>query len=51
MISIGFRSGEYGGHSITGIPLFSNHSLTFLAVCIGALSCIKTRPGDQIIGN
>jgi hypothetical protein len=51
MILIRFKSGEYRGHSMTGIPLLLNYSLTTLAVYILALSYIKTIPKDHIIGN
>ena len=38
-VSMGLRSGDCAGHGRTSIPLFLNHSLAFLQVCLGSLSC------------
>jgi hypothetical protein len=43
---MGFKSGEYGGHSNTRNLNFSNHFLSNLNVYIGALSYIKTKPDE-----
>ena len=42
--SMGFRSGEWLGHSRTLICFFLSHSFVALAVCLGSLSCWKTHP-------
>ena len=42
--SIGFRSGDWLGHSRTLKCLLRSHSLVALAVCFGSLSCWKTQP-------
>lgn len=42
--SIGFRSGDWLGHASTLICFLRSHSLVFLAVCFGSLSCWKTQP-------
>ena len=42
--SIGFRSGDWLGHSRTLICFFLSHSFVALAVCFGSLSCWKTHP-------
>ncbi len=42
--SIGFRSGDWLGHSRTLKCFLRSHSLDALAVCLGSLSCWKTQP-------
>ena len=42
--SIGFRSGDWLGHSRTLKCFLRSHSLVALAVCFGSLSCWKTQP-------
>ncbi len=42
--SIGFRSGDWLGHSRTLKCFLRSHSLVTLAVCLGSLSCWKTQP-------
>ncbi len=42
--SIGFRSGDWLGHSRTLKCFLWSHSLVALAVCLGSLSCWKTQP-------
>ncbi len=42
--SIGFRSGDWLGHSGTLKCFLRSHSLVALAVCLGSLSCWKTQP-------
>ena len=42
--SMGFRSGDWLGHSRTLICLFLSHSFVALAVCFGSLSFWKTHP-------
>ncbi len=42
--SIGFRSGDWLGHSRTLKCFLRSHSLVALAVCLGSLSCWKTQP-------
>ncbi|CDQ82202.1 unnamed protein product, partial [Oncorhynchus mykiss] len=42
--SIGFRSGDWLGHSRTLRCFLRSHSLVALAVCFGSLSCWKTQP-------
>ncbi len=42
--SIGFRSGDWLGHSGTLKCFLRSHSLLALAVCLGSLSCWKTQP-------
>ncbi len=42
--SIGFRSGDWLGHSRTLNCFLRSHSLAALAVCLGSLSCWKTQP-------
>ncbi|KAK6291199.1 hypothetical protein J4Q44_G00383970 [Coregonus suidteri] len=42
--SIGFRSGDWLGHSRTLRCFLRSHSLVDLAVCFGSLSCWKTQP-------
>ena len=39
--SIGLRSGDWGGHTMTSNSWSSNHFLAFLLVCLGSLSCWK----------
>lgn len=46
MFSIGFRSGDWLGHSRTWI---CSHSLAFLAVSIRSLSCWKIQPWSTFI--
>ena len=41
---MGFRSGDWLGHSRTLICFFLSHSFVALAVCFGSLSCWKTHP-------
>ena len=41
---MGFRSGDWLGHSRTLICFFLSHSVVALAVCFGSLSCWKTHP-------
>ncbi len=41
--SIGFRSGDWLGHSRTLKCFLRSHSLVALAVCLGSLSCWKTQ--------
>ncbi len=41
--SIGFRSGDWLGHSRTLKCFLPSHSLVALAVCLGSLSCWKTQ--------
>ena len=41
---MGFRSGDWLGHSRTLIYLFLSHSFVALAICFGSLSCWKTHP-------
>ena len=41
---MGFMSGEYPGHSRTGIPLYSMNDLVILELLQGARSCIKIYP-------
>ena len=41
---MGFRSGEWLGHSRTLICFFLSHSFVALAVCVGSLSYWKTHP-------
>ncbi len=57
--SIGFRSGDWLGHSRTLKCFLPSHSLVALAVCLGSLSCWKTqlRPifnalteGKEVVG-
>ncbi len=42
--SIGFRSGDWLGHSRTLKCFLRSYSLVALAVCLGSLSCWKTQP-------
>ncbi len=42
--SIGFRSGDWLGHSRTLKCFLQRHFLVALAVCLGSLSCWKTQP-------
>ncbi|CDQ68550.1 unnamed protein product [Oncorhynchus mykiss] len=42
--SIGFRSGDWLGHSRTLRCFLRSHSLVALAVCFRSLSCWKTQP-------
>ncbi len=42
--SIGFRSGDWLGHSRNLKFFLRSHSLVALAVCLGSLSCWKTQP-------
>ncbi len=42
MCSIGFRSGDILGHSITFTFTFSSKTVVILAVCLGWLLCWKT---------
>ncbi len=42
--SIGFRSGDWLGHSRNLKFFLRSHSLGALAVCLGSLSCWKTQP-------
>ncbi len=42
MCSIGFRSGDILGHSITFTFTFSSKTVIILAVCFGRLLCCKT---------
>ncbi len=42
--SIGFRCGDWLGHSRTLKCFLRSHSLVALAVCLGSLSCWKTQP-------
>ena len=42
--SMGFRSGDWLGHSRTLICFFLSHSFVALAVCFGSLSCWKIHP-------
>ena len=42
--SMGFMSGEYPGHSRTGIPLYSMNVLVILELLQEARSCIKIYP-------
>ena len=42
--SMGFRSGDWLGHSRTFICFFFSHSFVALAICFGSLSCWKTHP-------
>ena len=37
-------SGEFPGHSRTGIPLYSRNVLVLLELCYSARSCIKIYP-------
>lgn len=42
--SMGFRSGEQGGHIIrfsSFIPFLASHAVEYLDACDGALSCMK----------
>ena len=41
---MGFRSGDWLGHSRTLICFFLSHSFVALAICFGSLSCWKTHP-------
>ena len=41
---MGFRSGDWLGHSRTLICFFLSHSFVALAVCFGSLSCWKIHP-------
>ena len=43
---LGFRSGDWLGHSRTLICFFLSHSFVALAVCFGSLSCWKTHEED-----
>ena len=43
--SIGFKSEDRAGHSITLIPSWSRYPMTDLAVCGRALSCISMKSG------
>ncbi len=38
---MGFKSGDWGGHTRTWILLFSNHTVALFQVCFGSLSCWK----------
>ena len=42
IFSMGLRSGDCDGHSITRKDCFASHSLTILDLCLGSLSCINT---------
>ncbi len=42
--SMGFRSGDWLGHSWTLMCFFLSHSFVALAVCFESLSCWKTHP-------
>ena len=42
--SMGFRSGDWLGHSRSLLCFFLSHSFVALAVCFGSLSCWKTHP-------
>ena len=42
--SMGFRSGDWLGHSRTLICFFFSHSFVALAVCFWSLSCWKAHP-------
>ncbi len=42
--SIGFRTGDWLGHSRTLKCFLRSHSLVALSVCLGSLSCWKTQP-------
>ncbi|KAG9463069.1 hypothetical protein GDO78_022510 [Eleutherodactylus coqui] len=42
--SMGLRSGDWLGHSMTLMCFFLIHSFVALAVCFGSLSCWKTKP-------
>ena len=43
--SIGFRSGDFEGHGITGIPMLARWAVVRRAACGLALSCMNTRFG------
>ena len=45
--SMGFRSGDWLGHSRTLICFFLSHS--FVPVCFGSLSCWKTHPPFSVL--
>ncbi len=42
--SMGWRSGDWLGHSRTLMRFFLSHSFVVLAVCLGSLSCWNTHP-------
>ncbi len=42
--SMGFRSGDWLGHSRTLMCFFLSHSFVALAMCFGSLSCWNTHP-------
>ncbi len=42
--SLGFRSGNWLGHSRTLMCFLLSHSFVALAMCFGSLSCWKTHP-------
>ena len=42
--SMGLRSGDWLGHSSRLMLWSPNHTLMTLAVCLGSLSCWKTKP-------
>ena len=45
---MGFRSGDWLGHSRTLMCFFLSHSFVALAVCFGSLSCWKTHPWTHL---